>query len=189
MKLHYLKLQKPNFKINYIFINNLLIFMNNFGFLDYFYLKNFGLFNLYFNKSFLIISIKCNVIIPINLIKNYLINLNFKWNLFTNNFIFGKNKRIVIKGLGFKIDLYLLKNRILLNIKLGYSHRILLKIPISIIFNSTKNKTILLNNFEPYYLNFLLNLLFMIKKKNNYKQKGFFQVNLLFVFKIINKNN
>lgn len=174
--------------ISLLFLKYFLIFVNKKGSLFYYNLKKIFSVHFFYNSNFIIASFfvknTCN-----NFIRNNIIFL--KWNIFNifKGFIFGIKKRILIKGLGFKIDFFCFKNRNFINIKAGYSHRILLQTPISVNFILTKTNDVLLQNTNYIYLNLLINLIFMMRKQNVYKQKGFFNPSILFIAKPTKKKN
>ena len=171
-----------------LFFKHFLIFLNKNGSLFYFNLKTIFYVNFIYNLNYIFCSF-FNKNISTNILRNSILMLKF--NLFRTfkNFILGSKKRIIIKGLGFKFDFHSYKNRNFINIKAGYSHRILLQVPLSINFIFTKNNNILLHNTNCVYLYLLSSLLFMIRKQNIYKQKGFFNPTILFIPKITKKKN
>jgi hypothetical protein len=183
----FFKIKKESF-CSLLFFKYFLIFLNKDGSLFYFNLKTIFYVNFSYTSSYIFCSF-FNKNISTNILRNSILVLKFNIFRVFKNFILGSNKRIVMKGLGFKFDFYCYKNRNFINIKSGYSHRVLLQVPLSINFIFTKNNNILLQNTNCIYLGLLSNLLFMIRKQNIYKQKGFFNPTVLFISKITKKKN
>jgi hypothetical protein len=171
-----------------IFFKYFLIFLNKNGSLFYLSLKTIFYVNFNYDSNYIFCSF-FNKNISISILRNNILMLKFSFLRIFKNFVLGSKKRIVIKGLGFKFDFYCYKNRNFINIKAGYSHRVLLQIPLSLNFIFTKNNNILLQNTNCIYLHLLSNLIFMIRKQNIYKQKGFFNPTILFVSKVTKKKN
>jgi hypothetical protein len=187
MVFFFVKFKKKSF-CSLIFFKHFLIFLNKNGSLFHFSLKT--IFHVNFNCD--LNYIFCSFFdrnVSVNILRNSILTLKFDFFRIFKNFILGSKKRIVIKGLGFKFDFHCYKNRNFINIKAGYSHRILLQVPLSINFIFTKNNNVLLHNTNCIYLRLLSNLLFMIRKRNIYKQKGFFNPTILFIPKVTKKKN
>jgi hypothetical protein len=178
--------KKPSCSL--LFFKHFLIFLNKNGSLFYFSLKTIFYVNFIYDLNYVFFSF-FNKITSTNILRNSILMLKFNFFRTFKNFILGSKKRIVIKGLGFKFDFYCYKNRNFINIKAGYSHRIILQVPLSINFIFTKNNNVLLHNTNCIYLHLLSSLLFMIRKRNVYKQKGFFNPTILFIPKITKKKN
>lgn len=185
MALSFIKFKKSSL-FSLIFLKHYLLFINKKGSLFHCALKKNYFTSFFCNTSFIFVSFfnkNCPDAILRNLVLTFKLNLT---NVF-KTFILGSKKRVVIKGLGFKVDFRCCKNRNLINIKAGYSHRVLMQIPFSVNFTFTSNNNILLQNTNYIYLNLLSNLLFMIRKQNIYKQKGFFIPSINFISKATKK--
>jgi ribosomal protein L6P/L9E len=177
-------------KSSLIFVKKFLILINENGSLLFY--KTFDFFSPKFylglNKSgfFTLVFMFDN---SLNTTKYFFINYSIKLLNKLRIFISGNKKYIVIKGLGFKLDFCSVKSSNIINVKIGYSHRIFIKVPLNVFFKIVKNNNVLLQNKNIIYLNFLINLLFRLRKHNVYKQKGFFNANGIFISKINKKKN
>jgi hypothetical protein len=187
MILFFIKFKK-NDLCSLLFFKHFLIFLNKNGSLFYFSLKLFFHITFTYDSNNIFCSF-FNENISTNILRSNIFMLKFDFLRMFKKVILSSKKRILIKGLGFKFDFHCYKNRNFANIKSGYSHRILLQIPFSVSVIFTQNNNILLQNTNCVYLHLLSNLLFMIRKRNTYKQKGFFNSTILFISKMTRKKN
>jgi ribosomal protein L6P/L9E len=86
----------------------------------------------------------------------------------------GYKKQIAVKGLGYRAEFFVLKNRQYLNFKISYSHKVAVPIHLGIFLSRLKNNIILFESKDQEKLSSILNLLFRLKPYNVYKQKGIF---------------
>jgi len=86
----------------------------------------------------------------------------------------GHKKQIAIKGLGYRVEFFVSKNRQFLNFKISYSHKVAVPVYLGTFFLRSKNNMILFESKDQERLSSILNLLFQIKPYNVYKQKGIF---------------
>ena len=171
-----------------LFFKHFVIFLNRSGSLFYFSVKVFFYVNFGYDSNYIFCSF-FNKSISNNILRNNILILKSSFFRIFKNVISSPKKRVVLKGLGFKFDFHCYKNRNFVNIKSGYSHRILLQVPFSVSVIFTKNNNILLQNTNCVYLHLLSSLLFMVRKQNIYKQKGFFNPTILFISKMTKKKN
>ena len=86
----------------------------------------------------------------------------------------GYKKQITLKGLGYRAEFFMLKNRQFLNFKISYSHKVAVPIYLGVFILRLKNNVILFESKDQEKLSSVLNLLFRLKPYNVYKQKGIF---------------
>lgn len=113
------------------------------------------------------------------------INLVLKWSdsIFDSNVF---KKKIFMKGLGFKI--FTSKSLNFLDFKLGYSHKIRLKVPKSIaLVKSTKAGKLLIGSTNKVVLGDFIHKILRLRPLDIYKGKGFYKQYQDIVLKPINK--
>ena len=114
------------------------------------------------NKNFLLISTKKNK-------KKSFLNLFYA---LIKQKIKGVNqgfkKKIYLKGIGFKFEI----NQNFLTLKLGYSHLIIIEIPIEIKLIVTKSIYLILSSFDYQKLTQFISFIKKKKKIDSYKGKG-----------------
>lgn len=113
------------------------------------------------------------------------INLVLKWSdsVFDSNVF---KKKIFMKGLGFKV--FTSKSLKFIDFKLGYSHKIRLKVPSSItLFKSTKAGKLLIGSTNKVVLGDFIHKILLLRPFDVYKGKGFYKQYQDIVLKPINK--
>ena len=101
-----------------------------------------------------------------------------------NNFIFTLNKKLTflrfpffcklfLKGLGFKIKHSIIGNEKFLELKLGFSQLIFLKIPFDTMAVTVKKTAIILSGFCKVDIGNFANQIYNLRKPNVYTGKGF----------------
>lgn len=111
---------------------------------------------------------------PTNVIKHSLAFLRVQLIKQLAIFACGYKKQVVVKGLGYRVEFFALKNRQFLNFKISYSHKVAVPIHLGVFALRSKNNVILLESKDQPKLSLILNLLFRLKPYNVYKQKGIF---------------
>ena len=86
----------------------------------------------------------------------------------------GHKKQVAVKGLGYRAEFFVSRNRQFLNFKISYSHKVAVPIHLGVFLLRLKNNTILFESKNQERLSSILNLLFRLKPYNVYKQKGIF---------------
>ena len=111
---------------------------------------------------------------PTSVVKHFLAFL--KINLIKQLSVFarGHKKQVAVKGLGYRAEFFVSKNRQFLNFKISYSHKVAVPIHLGVFLLRLKNNTILFESKNEERLSSILNLLFRLKPYNVYKQKGIF---------------
>jgi hypothetical protein len=118
---------------------------------------------------------------------------NLYFNNFNNNFLkFIKNndkeysRKLILKGLGFRINYIEESNA--LRFKLGLSHSVDIKIPLNNIYAIIKKNTIHITGANLSYIGNFCQKIRNLKKKNAYNGKGFFLKNEKIICKVYKKN-
>jgi ribosomal protein L6P/L9E len=109
-----------------------------------------------------------------NVIKHFLSFLKIHLVKRLSVFARGYKKQITLKGLGYRAEFFMLKNRQFLNFKISYSHKVAVPIYLGVFILRLKNNVILFESKDQEKLSSVLNLLFRLKPYNVYKQKGIF---------------
>lgn len=86
----------------------------------------------------------------------------------------GHKKQVAVKGLGYRAEFFVARNRQFLNFKISYSHKVAVPIHLGVFLLRLKNNIILFESKDQAKLSSILNLLFRLKPYNVYKQKGIF---------------
>lgn len=173
-------LDYPNKTISFSVINNKKIFIlklnNETKFINlpngvFFYKKSNSIFLFSENKY-----------------KNFFFSFFNSFTNFLKSYNKLHSKKLILKGLGFKINLINLENATFLNFKLGYSHIIelpILKEKLNIFVK--KNKLILRSN-DIFFLNNFCKKIKDLKNLNIYNGKGFWYKNEKFFLKTFKKS-
>jgi ribosomal protein L6P/L9E len=111
---------------------------------------------------------------PINVIKHFLAFLKIQLVKQLAVFARGHKKQVAVKGLGYRAEFFVSRNRQFLNFKISYSHKVAVPIHLGVFLLRLKNNTILFESKNQERLSSILNLLFRLKPYNVYKQKGIF---------------
>ena len=120
---------------------------------------------------------------------------DFDKNLFERFFTFLSNwlknlekpfkKQLLLKGLGFKAEV--LNNSSLLELKLGFSSLVKIKIPKEEVLVNVNNNILTLEGFDPVAVGNFANKIRMLKVPDAYKGKGFWYKNEVRSLKEIKK--
>jgi len=108
------------------------------------------------------------------IVRHFLAFLKIKFVKQLDVFARGHKKQAAVKGLGYRVDFFVLKNRQFLNFKISYSHKVAVPVHLGTFFLRLKNNTILFESKDQEKLSAILNLLHRLKPYNVYKQKGIF---------------
>jgi ribosomal protein L6P/L9E len=111
---------------------------------------------------------------PTSVIKHFLSFLKIQLIKQLVVFARGHKKQVAIKGLGYRAEFFVSKNRQFLNFKISYSHKVAVPIHLGVFLLRLKNNIILFESKDQAKLSSILNLLFRLKPYNVYKQKGIF---------------
>jgi ribosomal protein L6P/L9E len=111
---------------------------------------------------------------PISTVKQVLVF--FKIQLLKQLAVFarGYKKQVAVKGLGYRAEFFVLKNRQFLNFKITYSHKVAIPIHFGCFFMCLKTNVVLFESKDQKNLSSILSLLFLLKPYSVYKQKGVF---------------
>lgn len=96
----------------------------------------------------------------------------FELNLYRLNFFY--SKILILKGIGFRIELKKTKTNQYLKIKLGYSLPIIIKIPNLILIKIPKNTRLILKSNNLLLLNKFFRFIKRLRLPDRYKGKGLF---------------
>ena len=94
-------------------------------------------------------------------------------------------KQLLLKGLGFKAEV--LNNSSLLELKLGFSSLVKIKIPKEEVLVNVNNNILTLEGFDPVAVGNFANKIRMLKVPDAYKGKGFWYKNEVRSLKEIKK--
>ena len=169
MWLFFLSFPLPN-NICLVYKAKTLLFLNSTGGILFHVLD--PTVKIYVHKNILRLVVLANA--PVSLIKH---SLNFlKIQLVKKLAIFsrGHKKQVIVKGLGYRAEFFVFKNRQFLNFKISYSHKVAIPIQLGIFLVRLKNNVILFESKDQKRLTSVVNLLFRLKPYNVYKQKGIF---------------
>lgn len=81
-------------------------------------------------------------------------------------------KRLNLVGVGYRVFIHESNNQFFLNLKLGYSHSIILKIPKKIKIICPKPNIIFISSYDLNLLNKIIGLIRVLRKPEPYKGKG-----------------
>lgn len=111
---------------------------------------------------------------PVSVIKHLLASLRIQLIKQLSIVAHGYKKQVAVKGLGYRAEFFVSKNRQFLNFKISYSHKVAVPIFLGVFLLRLKNNIILFESKDQTKLSSILNLLFRLKPYNVYKQKGIF---------------
>jgi ribosomal protein L6P/L9E len=111
---------------------------------------------------------------PTSVVKHFLAFLKIQLIKQLAVFARGHKKQVAVKGLGYRAEFFVSKNRQFLNFKISYSHKVAVPIYLGVFLLRLKNNVILFESKDQVRLSSILNLLFRLKPYNVYKQKGIF---------------
>jgi ribosomal protein L6P/L9E len=169
MRLFFLSFPLPN-NICLVYRHKTLLFLNSNGGISHRLIE--PTVNLCRRNNMLYIRILINA--PTSAIKHFLSFLKIQVAKQLAVFARGYKKQIAIKGLGYRAEFFVSKNRQFLNFKISYSHKVAVPIHLGVFLLRLKNNLILFESKDQGKLSSVLNLLFRLKPYNVYKQKGIF---------------
>jgi hypothetical protein len=123
------------------------------------------------NTLYAVVNAKAGEIVVLKHLLIYIKTLLFKK---LGLFLGGQKKQVMVKGLGYRVEFLVLKNRQFLNFKISYSHKVMVPVYLGISFLRLKNGSVLFEGGDGDKLSSILNLLFHLKPINVYKHKGIF---------------
>jgi large subunit ribosomal protein L6 len=168
----------PSLKLNFYCLSNTKFIVLTKNYQNFYFTIPSG-FNFSKQNDFLVITLQKDVESGINLLENLFTVFSNWLKSFEKPIV----KKLLLKGLGLKATLLSPEQ---LELKLGFSHIVSIKIPSQLIVSIKKN-TINIEGYDSVLLGNFLHKIRILKAPNAYKGKGIWYKNELKTLKVVKK--